>query len=422
MKGGDKAGADPLQQVLHEAWRWCCERDFAGHDPYDGLKSGLLAPVLDMSRLLRLAVIQGVKRSPVDIRGLLQIPPGRNAKGLALLLRAIAEMPAMADRTTADRLVDLTVSLASHPDGTPIFPGRDLSGAGARDMMATAPAALGWGYDFPWQSRAFFQPAFFPTVVCTSFVLDGLVAASTPAAAISAAGAARLVEQHLHRHEDQTGVCYSYSPGDQARCFNASLFGGKILARAAALVHDGNAHSRRDEAIRVVDYVVARQGDNGSWVYGEAPHWQWVDNLHTGFVLETIADIADLLDAGDRWAIALERGLAFYRGHLFGPDLTPWYYADRPYVLDTHTVAQAAITLVRFASQDSQLLDDARAILELGITGLYDQAQQGFILQRRGRWNSRAVFLRWSQAWMLRAIATCLRAEQGRSPTAGGQQ
>ena len=45
--------------------------------------------------------------------------------------------------------------------------------------------------------------------------------------------AARFVAERLHRHEDADGICFSYSPTDRTRVYNASLFGAKILARAA---------------------------------------------------------------------------------------------------------------------------------------------------------------------------------------------
>jgi len=55
---------DELQRIAHRVWENLAATRFAGTDPYDGLNSRLLAPALRHSRLLRLAVIQGVKRSP----------------------------------------------------------------------------------------------------------------------------------------------------------------------------------------------------------------------------------------------------------------------------------------------------------------------------------------------------------------------
>lgn len=398
------AVSDPdLNAIASQVWQYCRDAGFAGHDPYDGLKSHLLAPFLPHSRWLRLAVIQAVKRCPVNLRPLLAIDPGHNPKALGLLMQAVAHRPLLATSEDRDRLALLAVGLASHPDGTPVHAGRQITDEAV--SLPTGP--LGWGYDFPWQSKAFLQPAYYPTVVCTSFVVDGLAAIDHPAAATAILGAADFVQQHLHRHVDQGGACYSYSPRDRTRVYNASLFAGKILARAATIAPADQADALRAESHRVVDYLVARQRPDGAWVYGEAGHWQWIDNLHTGFVLETLADIRDLLGEPGSWQDTLDRGLAYYRAHLFDANLVPRYYADRDGLVDSHTVAQAAITLLRFTDRDPDLADDARRILDHGIERLWSAARRGFAYQQ-GRVTSRTIFLRWSQAWMLRAICAYL--------------
>ncbi|HOX24765.1 MAG TPA: hypothetical protein PLL30_03250 [Candidatus Krumholzibacteria bacterium] len=401
-----------LQSVADAVWRRCRDADFAGSDPYDGLKSRLLAPLFDRSRLLRLAVIQGVKRSPIDLRPLLRIPRGRNPKALALLLLAGGALPRLVPAADRRRLADLLAGQASLPDGSPVFADRPAQPGQADRLIAAAPAAAGWGYDFPWQARAFEQPAHYPTVVCTSFVVDAFASVGHPAAGAVTRAAAGLVADYLHRGEDTTGVWYSYSPRDRTRVFNASLFAGKILARSAVTAIPDESARLRGEAIRVVDYVAARQRPDGSWFYGEADHWQWIDNFHTGFVLETIAGIAELIGEPARWDDTLARGLTYYRQHCFASDLTPYYYADRPLRLDSHTVAQSALTFLALARFDPALDAAARRVLEIGVARLYDPARRGFVHQR-SRWLShRAIHLRWSQAWMLRALATCLAHEE----------
>lgn len=401
-----------LAAVAADVWRSCKEADYRGWDPYDGLKSRLLAPILDRSRWLRLAVIQGVKRSPLDLRPLLQIPAGLNAKGLALLLLATSRVPRLAWPEDRRQLAYSIAALASFPDGGPVFPGRRPWPGLATAFAERAPEAAGWGYDFPWQARAFYQPAYAPTVVGTSFVVDAFAASGHHAAGAVIRAAAGFVTGHLNRHQDETGVCYSYSPQDHKRVFNASLFAGKILARAARDPAATQADRLRDEAARTVEYVVARQRDDGAWVYGEAGHWRWIDNLHTGYVLETIAAIADLLGEPERWRGALDRGLGFYRRHLIGPDGTPYYHADRPCPLDSHTVAQTALTLLAFADRDPTLAGEARRTLELGVARLYDPARRGFHYQQGRLFTHRTIFLRWSQAWMLHALCACIAHEE----------
>lgn len=401
-----------LRAVAQAVWQRCRETDYCGWDPYDGLKSRLLAPLLDRSQLLSLAVIQGVKRCPVNLRPVLGIPAGRNPKGLALLLHAVSRLPRLAEPGDRDRIADLLAATASRPDGSAILAERRPGPELGRMFRERTPDALGWGYDFPWKSKVFNQPAFYPTVVATSFVVDAFAAAAHPYHTAATGAAAALVRNHLTRHEDQTGCCYSYSPSDNWRVFNASLFAGKILARAALDAEAEAAPALRAEAAATVEYVVARQQPAGGWVYGEAPHWQWIDNLHSGFVLETIADIARLLGEPERWADALARGLAYYRANLFGADATPYYYAGRRWPLDSHTVAQAALTLLAFCDREPALATQARRVLEVGIERLYDPARRGFHYQRGPLLTNRTIFLRWSQAWMLHALCAVIAHEE----------
>ncbi len=400
--------------VARRVWQELAAAGFAGSDPYDGLNSRLLAPLLRRSRLLRLAVIQGVKRSPVDLRPVLRIPPGLNPKGLALTLQAAAAWDGLGDtRQQREWLGDALVSLASGPDGRPVMPGREVQPRAAARVAAGElpwPDAVGWGYDFPWQSKAFLQPAFFPTVVATSFVLDALEADASVTLPRAAASAGRFVAEHLHRHEDADGVCFSYSPGDTTRVYNASLFGARILAQAAAFAPE-HAAGWRDLARRAVDWVMARQQADGSWIYGEADHWGWIDNLHTGFNLETIHRTAGLLGVAD-WDAGLDRGLEFYRRNLFLDDGTPRYFTTSLYPIDPHSFAQGALTFLRLSCFREDAVEFSGRILQRGIEELWDERRGGFRFQKHRRYAQRAIHMRWSQAWMLRALCGYLARDE----------
>lgn len=401
-----------FETIARRIWQGAKDGGFRGSDPYDGLNSRLLAPCLRRSRLLRLVVIQGVKRSPLDLRPLLRIPPGENPKGLALFLHGSAQWAGLGD-TQSERqyLADRLLSLASLPDGRPAFADRSPIDQLTRlvaEREVSCPRAIGWGYDFPWQSRAFLQPPYFPTVVVTSFVLDALEAANSPAFPVAAAAAGRFVAEHLQRYEDADGICFSYSPGDTTRVYNASLFGAKVLAQAAA-----HSPERREEWMdssrRAVQWVLSRQRPNGAWVYGEADHWQWVDNLHTGFNLVTIDRVAELLGES-RWDESVALGLTFYRQRLFDDDGMPRYFEHSRWPIDPHSFAQGALTFLQLARYNDEYTEFARRILAQGIDELWDERHGGFRFQKHRFYSQPAIHLRWAQAWMFRALCAWLAA------------
>lgn len=396
---------DEFERIALRVWNGLAAAGFAGSDPYDGLNSRLLEPALRRSRLLRLAVIQGVKRSPIDLRPLLRVPPGLNPKGLALVLQAAAAYPPLPDGEGRRAwLADALLCLASRADGSAAFGQRAVQAGAAQRLAADPgiwPAALGWGYDFPWQSKAFLQPAYFPTVVATSFAVDALADARAPGWRGATIAAGRFVAEHLHRHEDADGICFSYSPGDRTRVYNASLFGARLLAQAAP--HVAETARWRDDAARAVAWVMARQAADGSWIYGEADHWRWIDNLHTGFNLETIHRTAAMLGT-DRWDDGLAAGLTYYRRSLFEDDGTPRYYSTTRWPLDPHSFAQGALTFLSLERFDPGAREFAGRILARGVEELWDERRGGFRFQKHARHAQGIIHMRWAQAWMLRAL------------------
>ena len=397
---------DGLESIARSAWSRERALGFAGPDPYDGLNSRLLSPALSRSRVLRLALIQAVKRCPFDPRRLLLIPPGVNPKGLSLFLSGLADFPAIdPSGVEAGILQDALIRRASSADGTPLF----TPGACGESALP-ADAQAGWGYDFPWQGRAFFQPDGFPTVVCTSFVVDSLCDSGAAGAGEFFEASVRFVRKSLGRFECPDGVCFSYSPRDASRVYNASLFAAKILARGHAAGIGGGLDA---EVSRVADFVISRQSPDGSWPYGEAHHWQWVDGLHTGFVLETLMFLGRTLGRDD-WDESIRRGLGFYAGNLFASDGTALYHPGSGYPVDPHSYAQGILTWLAAGRNGFEVLVDPSLIADRAVELLWDDRRRGFRIRRSRFDDSRTIYSRWSQAWMFRALAALLK-EGGRS-------
>src|SRR4029077_7346337 len=75
------------QHATEKLLTYCQLHDWAGYDPYDALNSELFRAIPFLNnRLIRLVLIQTLKRSPVDLRAFVRVPKTRNPKALALFL------------------------------------------------------------------------------------------------------------------------------------------------------------------------------------------------------------------------------------------------------------------------------------------------------------------------------------------------
>jgi hypothetical protein len=101
---------------------------------------------------------------------------------------------------------------------------------------------------------------------------------------------------------------------------------------------------------------------------------------------------------------ALRRGYEFWRQAFFLEDARPRYYHDRDYPSDAHSAGAAVVALLELADLDASARDFARRVALWAIRNLRDP--RGFFYYQRGRFYTiRTPYMRWSQAWMLYALA-----------------
>ncbi|MCL5279664.1 MAG: hypothetical protein M1376_07135 [Planctomycetes bacterium] len=379
-----------IQQYIQQLLSYVEAADYAGYDPYDALNSPLLRRLGARSKAIRIGAIQLLRRCPVNLRPVLGIPKGHNPKGIGLFLESCARLhsmePAMMYRNRIDHLTEML-----------------------RRTSTPGYAGCCWGYNFPWQSRTVYRPSYTPTIVNTAFIghglLDAYEATGHPGALEMAVSTRGFLLRDLNRKTEGGEFCFSYSPRVHDYVHNANALGASLLLRIA---HATGEATLKDTAYESMGYTVKHQREDGAWSFAEGGR-SWVDSYHTGFVLESLRRFVKEKENGcPAWRENYARGVEYYARKLFLEDGTPKHYDNQVHPLDIHCAAEA---ICFFSGEGLRFRALTEKVMRWMFENLWDA--RGFFYYRRGRFvRTRIPYMRWSQAWGLRALATFLSARE----------
>ena len=378
-----------LQGVALKLLSYCRTSNWAGYDPYDALNSPIFRklPLLDR-RIPRLVLTQALKRSPLNLRRLLQIPKTQNPKAIALFLSAFVtlERTGMGGQHGAE--INLMIDRL-------------------RSLRSPETSYYCWGYSFPWQGRSVVVPKGAPNLVCTTFVANALFEAfehcQDSRCLNMALNAAEYIVNELYWTEGNVAGFSYPTPALRSQVHNANFLAAALLCRAYRHTADERFLI---PALHAARYSAGKQQSDGSWFYGESPSQRWIDNFHTGYNLCALQTISEYGLPGE-FDDVLRRGFEFYRRNFFLQDGRVTYFHDRTYPIDVHCVAQSIITLLAFEHMDPTNVQLARSVLQWALAHMWDK--DGFFYYRILRaCTNRLSYMRWSQAWMLVAIVTLL--------------
>jgi hypothetical protein len=383
MSSSEAAARDAIERLD----QWVRSANYAAYDPFDGLNAWVRP--LAIGALGRQLLQQGVKRFPWNLRPVLGIRPSRSSKGMGYFARGYLKLFA----TTGDEgwREDARFCL----EWLTAHPSLDYEG-------------LSWGNHFDYQSRVFYLPEGEPTVVWTAHIgfafLDAWEFLGEDGDLEAAQSVCEFILNELERRPEGGGVCISYVPGSYHAVHNASMLAAAALARTYA--HTGQEELRQ-VASDAVAYTVHAQRDDGSWWYGEAENLRWVDNFHTGYVLDCLWWY--MVSIGDqRYQTAFDRGARYFVENFFLDDGTPKYYPNRTYPIDIQCAAQSIETLVLLARHwDPSCRALAEKVARWTIANMQD-SDGYFYFQRGRRWVNKTPMLHWGQATMFHALACLL--------------
>lgn len=380
--------------------KYCECETFKGWDPFDGLNSKVFQtlPYFKKSAFWRLCVIQGFKRSPINLRRIAGVPKDYNAKGIGLfllgycnLVKVVSKKPEsvtfLGDEKEllikVNELAELLISLQSKGD---------YHGAC-------------WGYNFDWQARGgLFFPTYTPTVVATSFCATALIEAYNVTGNKKyldiALTSAEFVMKDLHRYNCDGGFLFSYSKftGNDT-VYNASLLGSRLLAYC---YHYTGKQEYLEAAKASVNACCKGQESNGSWVYGMGIYQDWIDSYHTGYNLDGLIGYEEM--TGDTsFHDYIERGYKYYITHFFDEDGEPWHFIEHKYPIDIHCPGQLMVTVARLHryDKDQPIVDK---VLSWTIANMQDKKGY-FYYQLKKHISSKIPYMRWSNAFMFCAMS-----------------
>lgn len=394
----DQDGDATTQRAFERFTRWLMDYGWDGYDPYDvdDFIMNLQRQGYTLSDEEKQNLRTAGQKDPMGVREKFGIPKKRIAKGLGLLIAGWASMYKL---TAKDEYLLEAQKLAQW----------------LLDNPSPGYANLCWGYPFDWQS-VIFIPKYTPSAVVSTVVGDGLwelFSITRDEKYLEAcASICRFITNDLNRDDmGKVGLCFSYTPIDDYHVHNANLFCGEFLARIGKEL----GHSEwLDLAARTADYAMSEQNPDGSIFYwGRVQNHHnpnHLDHYHTGFEIRSLFKLYQHLNSAEIRK-SFERYLAFYQSNFLDPSGLPKQNPKNPLPVNIHGAAECILLNSVLSPEYPECIEVAERSLKWTIKHM--QTKEGWFGHL---WSPQeridAPYLRWGQAWMLRAWAELVLAQK----------
>lgn len=383
MSAPETANQAQVTRVLDQIQEWVEQRNYKGYEPFDGLSSWF-RPLTFGSQFAERLLMQANRQSPLNLRPLLGISPQESTKGRGYMAAGyLARYRATQDAAMLAKAEACLDWLDHH--------------------RARKYPDHSWSNHFDFTSRGGTYTKDDPIIVWTALIgfsyLDAYEVTRNARWLEIADSVCRWIMK-LPREKTATGSCLSYLAHKQSSIHNSNMLGAAMLAHTA---HFTGNKEYQDVAASAMEYSCVRQLADGAWWYGEAAHYHWIDNFHTGY---NLCSLDRYLRASQdlRWQPNLELGLTYFTDHFFEPDGCPKYYHDRRYPIDSQCAAQAIETLAEFSDRRSGCLDLGRKVARWTIDNM--QCRDGHFCYRiYPLLKARTPMLHWTHATLFLGFA-----------------
>jgi hypothetical protein len=377
-----------IETSLEKLLSWCEINNYAGYDPYDTLNSHLNFKLF--GKWGPAVAIQIQKRNPLNIRPLIGIKKGLNPKGMGLFLKAYS---ILYKKTTNSHYLDKA----------------DFIFNWLSENYSKGYSGKCWGYNFDWASPGSYLTAYTPSVVVTSFVCDGIFeyykVSENPVAKEVLLSAVEYITNDIPVTELSEGISFSYTHLSKGCCYNASLLAAEVLAKGD---HINETIKYQSHINCAIDFMLSKQKPEGEWWYSYNPEndteRKQID-FHQGFILVSLYNLNRLLKTRRNDVDAsIARGIRFYQENQFYKTGRSMWRLPLKYPVDIHNQSQGIITFSKLKEYNPKYKNFAETIAKWTITNM--QSKKGFFYYRKTPlFMNKIPFIRWSQAWMMLALA-----------------
>jgi len=375
-----------LKVSINRLEKWIEDHDFKGYEPFDGLSS-ILRPLTFGNLLAERILQQTIRQAPINLRPLFGVKPLDSTKGRGYIAWAYLTLyQATKDEEYKNKSIQCLDWLIKNK--SPLY------------------SEFSWGNHFDYSARGGRIPIHEPTIVWTGLIgqvfLDAYRILNDKKYLDVSDSICRWI-LNLDRERADKGSCISYVTYMQSSIHNSNMIGAAMLARCGKYL---DKKEYLDVAKDAMLYSCNGQLEDGSWYYGEAEKYHWIDNFHTGYNLDSLKRYVEITEDHD-FDDNLKRGFVFFKDHFFEETGRPKYYHNRSYPIDIQCASQAIDTLVNFSDYDEASLEIAVKVAKWTIDNMQDET--GYFWYRiLPKMKVKIPMIHWGQATMYKALSSLL--------------
>lgn len=365
------------------------QHDYQGHDPFDLLNAPLLAWIPDNWRIPQLLLSKfGSRIAPDWIRQALRVPAIEDPKIYSCCYFAYRLLGTQWN-DDAEKMLDRLVRMA-----------------GKSKRTETEEESLYWGYDYTWGTLYDgVNPRRASTLVPGAFAMLALI---HEVHAFSGEKYRQTLKQALHwyatchRRTGASGTFLGYFTTSTINTHNANVLGCLALSVGGKLIQNEGYLTL---AAAATETTLAAVRADGFIPYNDHPRGGWTDCFHHLYVVAALQGIAAVNPFIDQQNIRqkVEQMMEYYRQQFLRDDGLVNYFPNRLHPIDPHNYAATAIFKVIMGGEEGT--QQARTLLQRLDEIAWNPSKKNYTYRQHQGKKDERFFLRWTQVWMLFALA-----------------